>query len=308
MNKLINFVCSFCLIFISLGSKADDAVFLVSPDNLAIYKSEQKTSIDFSLTQKMQKQFFEVLDLLNKQNIKSIVANGRVESTNSYNNNWFFVYTYNNDRFLTILPQKDIHRSNIRPEYIEYLLQENSMPITKTENLYRKIDHKIFCDTSDFALDRNYRTFYFYPVDNPTEYMIKNLAKTLKANIVYLKPKAGLALKISQVINVNERIAMICPSCFQDPEAYKQLKAELIARNKTILEISEEQAASNATDFVVVNAHHLKYVLISKNSFAILGPELTKKLLDYGKLIILDLSAFAQYNKTRLADMLTIIN
>lgn len=308
MNQAVNLVLAFIIAFTTFSSKADDTIFMVSPDSLASYKKEKKTAIDFGLTQKMQHQFFEVVDLLNQQKIKSIIANGRTESTNSYNNNWFFVYSYNKERFLIVLPQKNVHRSNIRSQYIEFLLKENSLPTTMTENLYPNIDHQVVCDASDFALDKNYRKFYFYPPGAQADFMIKNLAKFLKAEIKYLSPKAGLALKISQILNINERMVMVCPSCFADPAAYDQLKKEFITQNKTVLEISETQAASNATDFVVVYANHQKYILINKTAFGILSPALTKALLDYGKLIIIDLSAFYEYNQTRLTDMLTVIN
>ena len=109
-------------------------------------------------------------------------------------------------------------------------------------------------------------------------------------------------------MNVNEQMAMICPKCFSDTGEYNKLKQDLISQNKIILEISEEQAAANATDYIVVNANNLRYILMNKSSFEILSHDQTKALLAYGNLVLVDLSSFYEYNRTRLVDMLTLIN
>lgn len=292
----------------SLRAQAEDAVFLVTPDNQAIYKAGNETKIDFHLTQLMQKQFFNLLDLLAKNNIKSIIANGRVESHNSYNNNWFFVYKLSNSRFITILPQKDVHKSNIRPEYMQYLLETNSYPIKKVNDFFHKKQHNLYMDCSEFVLDRNYRIFYFYQTADSLDYLFKFLHKELQTTQVRISPAKDINLKLTQIININEKLAMLCSDCFIDNNHYQNLKKDLIAQNKTIVEITKDQAAANATDYLVIKANDTKYILINKDSFDTLTREQSSILLTYGRLLIIDLSAFYKYNQTRLIDMLTLIN
>ena len=296
------------LLSISMRVQAEDAVFLVTPDNQAAFRVGNETRVDFHLTQVMQKQFFDFLDVLSKNNIKSIIANGRAESHNSYNNNWFFVYKLNNSRFITILPQKDVHRSNVRPDYINYLFENNSYPIKKVNDFFNKKKNHVFFVCCDFVLDRKYRKFYYYKSAESLDYLFKAIAQDLQTTYTHLFPAEGTNLKVTQIINVNEQLAMVCSKCLADDQQYLNLKNDFIAQNKAIIEITKEQAAANVTDYMVIKANNANYIIINKNSFDRLTKEQSSILLSHGRVLIIDLSAFYKYNTTRLIDMVTLIN
>jgi hypothetical protein len=310
--RLIHYVLKLgvilCICILNVSAYADDALILVSPENQARYHLDHKEIVDFTLTQKMQRQFLKLRDVLDRYNIKTIIANGRAESNDSYNSNWFLIDSYNTRRYMIILPKQHAHQSNLRPEYIKHLLNDNGYSVDQVEDLVGVSAQDAYLDLSNLVFDRNYRKFYLYTKQHSSIGLLNLLQKHLSTSIISITPQDNIDLKISQIMNLKEQFAMICPKCFRNVTEYTQLKEDLMQQNKTILEITPEQASLNATDFIVINSQYKRYVVMNKMSFDALSLEHKKFFLNYCALIIADLSGFYSYDKTRLVDMIAVVH
>ena len=267
---------------------------------------------DQDVHQKALAEFDEAVRTLQKNNIDVLVIDDTLEPYTPdaiFPNNW--LSTHQNKILITYAMESPIRRQEIREDVLRKL--EEDYGFNKEYNFQHYVEEEGLTleGTGSMILDRENRIVYACLSSRTTIQLLSKFGILMNFKPIYFFAfdKNDLAIYHTNVMMaLGEELAIICLEAIADEDERKTVKNQLLANNKTIVELSLDQIDQFAGNMLELRSNDMsRFLVMSTTAKNALTEDQIKTIESSSQILAIDIPVIEKYGGGSIRCMLAEI-